>query len=195
MGKDQKQETTRDMIPVLIFKLSGLLTIPQSLDEVPTYIANGEFDGHRLMLQGKLAGQPFNAAFPSGAISLPRRENDTHYLRLYFPQQKVGYYERLTGSGHPTYAINYADEKAEERDEKRKRVFSLQLRLNNPRNKFVFDSDAGINNHDLERLKTIAEYIKPTVVHWHDLGTTEATFLQNSRGQGTLDSLVIPQSE
>ncbi|MBS3113918.1 hypothetical protein J4448_02355 [Candidatus Woesearchaeota archaeon] len=169
------------------------MTSEDFLSKVPTYVSNVVSDGMITSIDGRLNGQPFHATWPAGVYVT--RDEQSYYLRLNFPQQSIAFYERRRGNQGPAFAINYSKREPEERDGERRKVIHVHLHCNNPEGRYSFDTDAEINNKDLERLKAIADYLKPTIDMWHNIGNVNSIKLMNSRGRGTLDSLVVPQSE
>lgn len=187
---DETEQRHAPIIPAISFRLSKYLTDEGVLKNVPTYVSGAVSDGTITSIDGKLNGQPFHAAWPPG-IYLHSHEQPV-YLKLELPQQSITFYERTHGNEGPAFAINYLKKEPEERDEERKKVIHVHLH-SSQQGRYVFDTDTEINAQDLERLKAIAAYLKPTLRMWRKIGKVNAIKLINSHGEGTLDSLVVPE--
>ena len=192
MSEEAKER--RIVIPVLSFKLPDLVTTESFLNDVPTY-ANCVSDGTFVSLDGKFNGQPFHVQFPSGYWY--NQPNQPLYMRLDLPQHGIRFYERRSGGGGPAYAINYTNQPPEERDEQRRKILIsvFHAHIASVKGKFVLDSDPEINADDLQRLQAVSESLVDTVNLYRHIGRVNADKIKASHGAGTLDSLVVPQTE
>lgn len=177
--------TTR--VPIISFELS----MPGPLGIVPTYISNASYNGLGLTTKGNLNGQPFFAEFPS-VMSAPRES--WLYFSLRFPLESIGYYARVIGTEGPAEAINYTNKEPEERDAARQEIIRNLLTFR-PKGRFVFDSDGEINREHLGRLREIFRFLSPTILDLYQFAESNEDALKNSRGKGTIDSLVVPQNQ
>ena len=190
---DEPQQEHGQIIPAISFRLSKLFTsTAHFLDKVPTYVSEVVCDGTFTSIEGKLNGQQFKA-FLAPAIYLGHPEQSI-YLKLDLPQQNVIFYERTRGTEGPPYAINYVNRESEDRSDERRKVILVHLHATQ-QGRYVFDTDPEIDAKDLEKLKTIAAYLKPTLRFWKKIGKVNSIKLISAQGSGTLDDLVVPETE
>lgn len=188
MDEATNQES-RPIIPAISFSLPKLFLSGRSLENVPTYVSKAVSDGTMTSIDGRLNGQPFHAAWPPGFYF--NDPEQSIYLKLYFPQQAIAFYERTRGIQGHAFAINYLKREPEERDEERRKIIHIHLHAGQE-GRYVFDTDPEINMEHLERLKAIAAYLKPTLRMWCKIGRVNAVKLINADGAGTIESLVVP---
>jgi hypothetical protein len=189
-AKDQKaqaQAQTQPLIPVLSFRLKELSE--ELAGTAPTYVRSAVFDGFLLHMDGKLNGQPFSVSYPDTVVIGHVEGLDSTYMSVKLPLHGMEYYEKIGGDMGPSYAIDYTNREPEERDEARLKVF-WHMHLNHPSGRVFLDSDKDLIVEDLEKLKKIGDYLRPTTLAYYQLGRSTLYDIMQSRGKGTLESLV-----
>ena len=194
MSEESQPKTPRKIIPVISFRLPDLITKEFFLKDVPTYISTCISDGVFVSIDGQWNGQPFHTTFPTGRMALGP-DNQPLYMRLDLPQHSIRYYERRDGEGGPNYAVNYTNQPPEERDEQRRRTLALELHAHDIKGKFVLDTDSEMDMEHLKKLQAITDSLVDTMNVYLKLGGVNTKKLRNSHGAGTLESLVVPQTE
>ncbi|GEM_PF-6238373 len=188
MSKKNQNLKPPYVVPVLSFRTNHFPT--DTRDKFPTYISQciGWFPAG-LSIEGKLEGQPFKADYPT---TWSPEEKHPSYYHLEFPAQGMGLFQRLNNAETPERMLNYIHEEPEAREEERASLLNSALLGFNYKGRFSFDSDSDFNTKHFQRLKTIADFLKPTISVLYEINRNNHKVMYDSMRGWSIESLVIP---